>query len=126
MKKHLVKANKVKSIKSNKTYETFREGVMERPEANPDCLAETSSMFIPTDPDLSESVRVLVAKARKELTPMAFNIFSLVTGLDGREPLTIRETALKIGASPTSVQRAWESIRTRLQMWSVSDSPNER
>lgn len=125
MKQHLIKMGKNKAVKSRKNYEEYTKGAIEEKEANPDCLAESDGMYMQTDPDLSDSVRRLVETAKRGFTPMQFHIFSLLTGLDGREPLTIRETALKMGLSPSMVQRSWETIRTTLQMWSVSDSPNE-
>lgn len=87
----------------------------EMPEANPDTLPESAAMFIQTEPELSDSVRTLVMRAKKELTSLQFQIFALLTGLDGRLPLTIRETGLKLNMHPSRVQRQWDFVRVRLQ-----------
>jgi len=112
MKKHLIKVQKVKTIKSSKEYEQIGP---ESVQANPDCLAESQGMFVQAEPELSESVSKLVIRAKRELTPLQYMVFSLVTGLDGREPLTIRETGLKLNMSASRAQRIWEITRERLQ-----------
>lgn len=115
MRKHLVTWQKVKEIKSHKDYQSYTKGNKETVAANPDSLLESDSMYHdPAIEEVGESVRYLLAKAQKVLTPRQWEAVELLAGLNDEDPLTIREAAVRMNIHPSRVGQLWDKARNKM------------